>query len=67
VTVYYAKGGYSGETREVLVCVITRLEAPGLKNLIYETDPNAFVLIHALREASGGMIKHRPFAGLRSR
>ena len=62
VTVYSAKGGYSGETRDVVVCVVTRLEVPSLKNLIYETDPDAFVLVHALHEASGGMVKKRPFS-----
>jgi uncharacterized membrane-anchored protein YitT (DUF2179 family) len=62
VTVYSAKGGYSGETRDVVVCVVTRLEVPSLKNLIYETDPHAFILVHALHEASGGMVKRRPFA-----
>lgn len=62
VTVYRGSGGISsrGETdteRDILYCVVTRLEIGNIKNVIKEIDPTAFVTIHSLSEVDGGLIK----------
>ena len=57
VTILSGKGGYSGEERNVLYLVITRLEVVKLKVIIDEIDPNAFVTISGVHEVMGGRIK----------
>lgn len=59
VTILSGKGGYSGEERNVLYLVITRLEVVKLKVIIDEIDPNAFVTISGVHEVMGGRIKKR--------
>lgn len=59
VTFLQGKGGYSGEERNVLYLVITRLEIVKLKNIIDEIDENAFVTISDVHEVMGGRIKKR--------
>ena len=62
VTVYKGSGGIGnhGETdseRDILYCVVTRLEIGNIKNVINEIDPTAFVTTHSLSEVDGGLIK----------
>lgn len=63
-TVYSGKRGYgkSGETHEIdiIYTVITRLELNKLKTEIEKCDPNAFVVMHSVKDTKGGMIKKRP-------
>lgn len=44
---------------DIIFTVITRLEVRKLKNLVYEVDPNAFVFVNIIKEASGGVLKRR--------
>ncbi|MBD0378209.1 MAG: DUF2179 domain-containing protein, partial [Flavisolibacter sp.] len=44
---------------DIIFTVITRLELRKLKNLVYETDPHAFVFANTIREASGGILKRQ--------
>jgi len=44
---------------DIIFTVITRLEVRKLKNLVYEVDPNAFVFVNTIKEASGGVLKKR--------
>jgi uncharacterized membrane-anchored protein YitT (DUF2179 family) len=60
VTVYKGKGGFSDEEKEILFCVVTRLEIPKIKSIVEEIDPGAFLVTSSLNEASGGMVKARP-------
>ncbi|MDK2836168.1 MAG: hypothetical protein PWP21_945 [Thermosediminibacterales bacterium] len=53
VTVLGGRGGYTGENREILLCVISRLEVSRLKNLVHSLDPNAFVIISDVHEVLG--------------
>jgi len=53
VTLFKAKGGYSLEEKNVLLCVITRFEISKLKSLVHHTDPKAFVIIHDVHEVLG--------------
>lgn len=53
VTILSGTGGYTGEDRPVLYCVITRSEVNQLKELVKEIDPKAFMVIGATHEAMG--------------
>jgi len=53
VTVLGGRGGYTGENREILLCVITRMEVARLKKLVYHLDPKAFVIISDVHEVLG--------------
>ena len=62
VTVYKGSGGLGSrgavnEERDILYCVVTRLEIGTIKRVIRELDPNAFVTTHSLSEVDGGLIK----------
>ena len=57
VTVYRGYGGKSGAEQNILYCVVTRLEIGRIKTLIRSIDPRAFVVVHALSSAEGGVIK----------
>ena len=61
VTVYRGFGGMSGRERDILYCVITRLEIGKVKTIVREIDPDAFVVYHALAGAEGGVVKTRGF------
>jgi uncharacterized membrane-anchored protein YitT (DUF2179 family) len=53
VTVFPAKGAYTGAERLVLYCVLTRSEVNQMKALVRETDPDAFMVIGEVHEALG--------------
>jgi uncharacterized membrane-anchored protein YitT (DUF2179 family) len=53
VTFLGAKGAYTGEEKNVLMCVVTRLELTRLKNIVHELDPRAFVIVHDVHEVLG--------------
>jgi uncharacterized membrane-anchored protein YitT (DUF2179 family) len=64
ITVYQGKRGY-GKTGhvnnvEIVFTVITRLELSSLTTEIEKIDPNAFVVMHSIKDTKGGMIKKRP-------
>ncbi len=61
VTVYRGFGGMSGRERDILYCVITRLEIGKVKSIVRDIDPDAFVVYHALAGAEGGIVKSRGF------
>jgi uncharacterized membrane-anchored protein YitT (DUF2179 family) len=53
VTVLDATGAYTGESRPVLYCVISRAEVATLKTIVHEIDPDAFMVIGVAHEALG--------------
>lgn len=64
ITVYkgaggYGKRGYVQEDQHIVFTVITRLEISRLKHEIEIIDPNAFVVMHSIKDTRGGMIKKR--------
>lgn len=59
VTVYRARGGMSGDEREILYCVVTRLEIGRVKMITREVDPQAFVVVQALADVQGGTVRKR--------
>lgn len=59
VTAYKGNGGLSENKQEILLCVVTRLEVARVKNLVREIDESAFVIVHHVSDASGGLTKKR--------
>ncbi len=59
VTVYKGRGGMSGEDLEILFCVVTKLEIGKVKNIALRIDEGAFILIHPLSDAVGGVLKKK--------
>jgi len=65
LTVYSGKKGYgkSGENypTDILFTVMTRLEISRLNAEIEKIDPNAFIVMHSIKDTKGGMVKKRGF------
>ena len=61
VTVFRGRGGMSDVERDILFCVVTRLELPKARILVKEIDHEAFVVIHQISDATGGVVKKRVF------
>ena len=59
VTLLHGAGGYTGDSKEVLYCVVTRLEVDKLKEIVLEKDSNAFVTINAVHDIVGGRFKKK--------
>ncbi len=59
VTLLHGAGGYTGESKEVLYCVVTRLEVDKLKEIVLEKDENAFVTINVVHDIMGGRFKKK--------
>jgi uncharacterized membrane-anchored protein YitT (DUF2179 family) len=53
VTVFDAKGAYTGESKEMLLCVVDTSEVTQLKELIYEIDSKAFIIVTSAHEVLG--------------
>ena len=53
VTYLEGKGGYTGNSRPVLYCVVSLAEVSSLKAIVHEIDPEAFMVIGVAHEALG--------------
>ena len=62
VTFLQGKGGYTGQDRELLLCVVETSEVTQLKELIYQHDPQAFIIVTDAQEVlrEGFSSKPRP-------
>lgn len=59
VTHIYGKGGYTGEDKELLYVIVTRLEVAKLKNIVLEYDPGAFIAIEQVADVMGGRFRKK--------
>lgn len=59
ITYLSGEGGYTGDDKKVIFCVITRLEEAKLKSIVEEIDPNAFLAIGHIHDVSGGRFKKK--------
>lgn len=59
VTYQKGKGGYSGQEKTLIYCVINRLEVAKMKKLIREIDPTAFLVIQDVHEVEGVRVKKK--------
>lgn len=53
VTALKARGFYTGEEKEVLMCVVNRTQVAKLKKIAYEIDERAFIMITTIHEVLG--------------
>lgn len=53
VTYLKGRGGYTGQSREMLLCVVETSEVTALKDLIYQHDPRAFLIVTEAQEVVG--------------
>jgi uncharacterized membrane-anchored protein YitT (DUF2179 family) len=59
VTYINGEGAYSGDHKKVIFCVINRLEEAKLKEIVTESDENAFLAVADIAEVRGGRFKKR--------
>lgn len=60
VTQLYGQGGFTGQERPILMCVVEQKEVTALKEMIKDIDGNAFVIIGNAQEVVG-----RGFRGIK--
>jgi uncharacterized membrane-anchored protein YitT (DUF2179 family) len=64
-TIYAGKRGYGKrgdnlKETDIIYTLITRLELAKLQTEVDKIDENAFLVMHSIKDAKGGMIKKRP-------
>ena len=57
VTIYKGRGGLTDTEQDILFCVVTRLEIGRIRAAAHEIDSGAFIVVHPLADAEGGVIK----------
>lgn len=58
VTALQGKGMYSGEPKDVLMCVVNRAQVQKVKSIVREIDPDAFVMLNTTHEVLGEGFQH---------
>ena len=53
VTIIPAEGAYTGEGREMLVCVVRAPEVSNIKKIIQAIDPKTFIIVSEANEILG--------------
>jgi uncharacterized membrane-anchored protein YitT (DUF2179 family) len=61
LTIVHGRGGFSGDTREILYIIIERLDLAELKEIVLREDPMAFLAIENLHEVAYGKQAHLPY------
>ncbi len=56
----FAKRGEPLKQTDIVYTLVTRLELSKLQTEIDKIDKNAFIVMHSIKDAKGGMIKKRP-------
>ncbi|HEX7057267.1 MAG TPA: YitT family protein [Bacilli bacterium] len=59
VTYLNGEGGYSGNDKQVIFCVITRIEEAKLKAIVDDIDPDAFLAVGNIHDVRGGRFKKK--------
>ncbi|NWL90244.1 YitT family protein [Paenibacillus sp. 79R4] len=59
VTYLSGEGGFSGDPKRVIFCVITRLEEAKLKEIVNHYDENAFMAVGNIHDVKGGRFKKK--------
>ena len=57
VTILHGQGGYTKLPKEILYCVVNRLEVTKVKEIVLSMDENAFVTINSVYDIVGGRFK----------
>jgi uncharacterized membrane protein len=53
VTALRGTGMYTGESKDVLLCAVTEVQVPHLEEIVYQLDPNAFLVVSATERVQG--------------
>lgn len=61
LTIMHGRGGFSGESREILFIIVERLDLSELKDIILREDPAAFMAIENLHEVVYGKQAYVPY------
>jgi uncharacterized membrane-anchored protein YitT (DUF2179 family) len=59
VTYLNGEGAYTGDSKKVIFCVVTRLEEAKLKLIVEDVDPQAFLAIGHIHDVQGGRFKKK--------
>lgn len=57
VTRLHGQGGYLKDDKDVLYCVVSRLEVTKLKQVVHHIDAAAFLSVFDVQEVQGGLVK----------
>ena len=57
ITLLHGEGGYTGDPKEIIYCVVNRLEVTKVKDLVLSMDERAFVTVNAVHDIVGGRFK----------
>ena len=57
VTILHGQGGYTKLPKEILYCVVNRLEVTKVKEIVLSMDEHAFVTINSVYDIVGGRFK----------
>ena len=61
LTIMHGRGGFSGDTREILFVIVERLDLAELKEIVLREDPTAFMAIEDLHEVVYGKHSYIPY------
>ena len=61
LTIMHGKGGFSGNTRDILFVIVERLDLAELKDIVLREDPTAFMAIENLHEVVYGKQSYMPY------
>jgi len=53
VTLIPAKGGFTGQSKEMIYCVVYRHETRRLERIVRQTDPRAFIIVSEVQDVLG--------------
>lgn len=59
VTYLSGEGGFTGDPKKVIFCVVTRLEEAKLKEIVNHYDENAFLAVGNIHDVKGGRFKKK--------
>lgn len=59
ITYIKGRGGYTGEEKDIIYCVISRLELAKLKELVKSIDQTAFIAVESVHEVEGVRIQEK--------
>ncbi len=68
ITIYKGEKGYlpgSFEVKtaaDIIVTIVTRLEIKQIQDGVMKIDPKAFIYVQSIKEAAGGILKHKAHA-----
>jgi uncharacterized membrane-anchored protein YitT (DUF2179 family) len=68
ITIYKGERGYlpgSFEVKtntDIIVTIVTRLEIKQIQDALVKIDPKAFIYVQSIKEAAGGILKHKAHA-----